>query len=153
MTKRLKQLQILNLDNKFKKMHFEIKPKMGWIRTIREALSMPLGYLAQKLQISIQSVSQLEHNEEFETISLKSLRQIAEAMDCELHYAIIPRQGSLTKIIQNRAEFKAKLIIKEVNKTMELEDQKIANPANSTKLLTKELAQRLNKNLWKNDEN
>ncbi|MFM7620441.1 MAG: hypothetical protein ACKO47_02400, partial [Alphaproteobacteria bacterium] len=72
---------------------------------------------------------------------------------CELHYAIIPRQGSLTKIIQNRAEFKAKLIIKEVNKTMELEDQKIANPANSIKLLTKELAQRLNKNLWKNDEN
>jgi len=153
MTNRLKQLQILNLDNKFKKMHFEIKPKMGWIRTIREALSMPLVYIAQKLQISIQSVSQLEHNEEFETISLKSLRQIAEAMDCELHYAIIPRQGSLTKIIQNRAEFKAKLIIKEVNKTMELEDQKITNPTNSVKFLTKELAESFNKNLWKNDEN
>ena len=59
----------------------------------------------------------------------------------------------LQKIIKNRAEFKARLIIKEVNKTMELEDQKIENSENSVKLLTKDFAENLNKNLWRNDEN
>lgn len=153
MTKRLKQIQLQNLDNHFKKMCFETKPKSGWIKTIRQALAMPLGYIADKLNISEQSVNQLENNEAFETISLKSLRKLAEAIDCELHYAIIPRERSLQKIIQKRAEFKARLIIKEVNKTMELEDQKIENPENSVKLLTKDFTENLNKNLWRNDEN
>jgi len=110
-------------------------------------------HIADKLNISEQSVNQLENNEAFETISLKSLRKLAEAIDCELHYAIIPRERSLQKIIQKRAEFKARLIIKEVNKTMELEDQKIENPENSVKLLTKDFTENLNKNLWRNDEN
>jgi predicted DNA-binding mobile mystery protein A len=153
MTKRLKQIQLQNLDNHFKKMCFETKPKNGWIKTIRQALSMPLAFVANKLNISEQSVNQLENNEAFETISLKSLRRLAEAIDCELHYAIIPRERSLQKIIKNRAEFKARLIIKEVNKTMELEDQKIENSENSVKLLTKDFAENLNKNLWRNDEN
>lgn len=153
MTKRLKQIQLQNLDNHFKKMSFESKPKNGWIKTIRQALSMPLAFVANKLNISEQSVNQLENNEAFETISLKSLRKLAEAIDCELHYAIIPRERSLQKIIKKRAEFKAKLIIKEVNKTMELEDQKIENSENSVKLLAKDFAENLNKNLWRNDEN
>ncbi len=153
MTKRLKQIQLQNLDNHFKKMCFETKPKNGWIKTIRQALSMPLAFVANKLNISEQSVNQLENNEAFETISLKSLRRLAEAIDCELHYAIIPRERSLQKIIKKRAEFKARLIIKEVNKTMELEDQKIENPENSVKLLTKDFTENLNKNLWRNDEN
>lgn len=134
-------------------MCFETKPKNGWIKTIRQALSMPLAFVANKLNISEQSVNQLENNEAFETISLKSLRRLAEAIDCELHYAIIPRERSLQKIIQKRAEFKARLIIKEVNKTMELEDQKIENSENSVKLLTKDFTENLNKNLWRNDEN
>lgn len=153
MTKRLKQIQLQNLDNHFKKMCFETKPKNGWIKTIRQALSMPLAFVANKLNISEQSVNQLENNEAFETISLKSLRRLAEAIDCELHYAIIPRERSLQKIIKKRAEFKARLIIKEVNKTMELEDQKIENSENSVKLLTKDFTENLNKNLWRNDEN
>ena len=99
MTKRLKQIQLQNLDNHFKKMCFETKPKNGWIKTIRQALSMPLAFVANKLNISEQSVNQLENNEAFETISLKSLRRLAEAIDCELHYAIIPRERSLQKII------------------------------------------------------
>ena len=153
MTKRLKQIQLQNLDNHFKKMCFETKPKCGWIKTIRQALSMPLAFVANKLDISEQSVNQLENNEAFETISLKSLRKLAEAIDCELHYAIIPRERSLEKIINKRAEFKARSIIKEVNKTMELEDQKIENSENSVKLLTKDFAENLNKNLWRDDEN
>ncbi len=153
MTKRLKQIQLQNLDNHFKKMCFESKPKNGWIKTIRQALSMPLAFVANKLNISEQSVNELENNEAIETISLKSLRRLAEAIDCELHYAIIPRERSLQKIIKKRAEFKARLIIKEVNKTMELEDQKIENSENSVKLLTKDFTENLNKNLWRNDEN
>lgn len=153
MTKRLKQIQLINLDQKFEAMRFESKPKTGWIRTIREALSMPLAYPANKLGVSKQSISQLEKNEVMENITLKSLRQLAEAMNCEFHYAIVPHGRSLKSIVEKRAEEKARAVVKEVNKTMALEDQKINDPELSIKLLAKEFAEKLNKNLWSDDEN
>ncbi len=153
MTKRLKQIQLTNLDSRFAKMSFEPKPKSGWIKTIREALSMPLAFPARKLGISLPSVSRLEKNEIDESITLKSLRQLAAAMNCELHYAIVPHGGSLKKIVEKRAEEKARAAVKEVNKTMSLEDQKIEDPETSIKLLAKEFAENLNKSLWSDDEN
>jgi predicted DNA-binding mobile mystery protein A len=153
MIKRLKQIQLINLDSRFEKLHFEPKPKSGWIKTIREALFMPLAFPASKLGISKQSIAQLEKNEIQESITLKSLRQLAESIGCELHYAIIPHSGSLKKIIEKRAEEKARAAVGEVNKTMALEDQKIKDPEASIKLLAKEYAEELNRNLWSNDEN
>lgn len=153
MTKRLKQIQIANLDNRFAKMSFEPKPRTGWLKTIREALLMPLDFPARKMGISKPSISRLEKNEIDETITLASLRRLAEAMDCELHYAIIPHDKSLRKIIEKRAGQKAREAVKEVNKTMALEDQKITDPESSIKRLAKEYAEDLNKNLWQNDKN
>lgn len=151
MNKRLKQIQLINLDRRFENMSFEPQPKIGWIKTIREALSMPLAYPANKLGISQQSVSQLEKNEATGRITLQSLRQLAESIGCELHYAIVPHNESLQSIIKKRAKNKARLAIKEVNKTMSLEDQKIDDLETSIKLLTKEFAEDLNKKLWKEE--
>jgi len=153
MTKRLKQIQLINLDSRFTKLRFEPKPKNGWIKTIREALLMPLAFPANKLGVSKQSVSRLEKNEIEESITLKSLRQLAEAMGCEFHYAIVPHGGSLRSILEKRAEEKARAVVKEVNKTMVLEDQKIEDPEVSIKLLAKEFAEELNKKLWSDNEN
>ena len=153
MTKRLKQIQLIHLDERFEKMRFELKPKNGWIKTIRDALSMPLAFPANKLGVSKQSVAQFEKNEVAESITLKSLRQMAEAMDCELHYAIIPHGRSLKKIVDKRAEEKARAMVSDVNNTMSLEDQKIKDSKSSVKYLAKELAEDLNKSLWSDDEN
>ena len=151
MTKRLKQLQLTNLDSRFEKMRFEPKPKSGWIKTIREALSMPLAFPAKRLGTSQPSVSRLEKNEIDESITLKSLRQLAAAMNCELHYAIVPHGRSLRKIVEKRAEEKARAMVSDVNNTMSLEDQKIKDPKSSVKFLAKEFAEELNKSLWRND--
>lgn len=153
MTKRLKQIQLINLDERFEKMRFEPKPKNGWIKTIREALSMPLAFPANKLGASKQSITRFEKNEVDESITLKSLRKLAETMDCELHYAIIPHGRSLKKIVEKRAEEKARAMVSDVNNTMSLEDQKIKDSKSSIKYLAKEFAEDLNKSLWSDDEN
>ena len=153
MTKRLKQIQLANLDSRFEKMRFEPKPKSGWIKTIREALSMPLAFPSRKLGISQPSVSRLEKNEIDESITLKSLRQLAAAMNCELHYAIVPQGRSLKKMIEKRAEEKARAMVSDVNNTMSLEDQKIKDTKSSVQLLAKEFAEEPNKSLWSSDEN
>ncbi|MBT4922252.1 MAG: helix-turn-helix domain-containing protein [Rickettsiales bacterium] len=153
MSQKFKQIQISNLDNRFKTLSFAPKPKVGWIKTIRQALSMPLAFPANKLGISKQGVAQLEKNESEDTITLKSLRQLAEAMGCELHYAIIPHERSLKKLIEKRATEKATGIVNDVNKTMALEDQEIKDDITSIKRLTKDLAENVNFKLWSSDEN
>lgn len=153
MINKFKQIQIKNLDERFQNINFESKPKQGWIKIIRSALAMPLAFPANKLKVSPQSISQLEKSESEETISLKSLRQLAEAMDCEFHYAIIPHKRSLKRMIEERARIKATQLVSEVDKTMALEDQKIKNSEESIKILTKELIENLNSKLWSNDEN
>jgi predicted DNA-binding mobile mystery protein A len=148
MTQKFKQLLLLDLDKRFKKIYFAPKPKKGWIRLIRTALSMPLSFPAEKLGISKQAIAKLEKSESAETISLKHLRQVAEAMGCELHYALVPHERTLKKIIHRQAEKKARAVASEVNDSMVLENQEITNFETSVKNLTEEFIKNLNKSLW-----
>ncbi len=148
MSNKFQQIQLQSLDKKIKKIHFQPRPKHGWARTIRSTLAMPLQFAAKKFGASPQAIFQLEQNEMDETISLKTLRRLAEAIDCELHYALIPHQKSLKKTIQKRAVIKARAMVSEVDKTMSLENQKVKNSKKSEKFLIKELSENLNTKLW-----
>jgi predicted DNA-binding mobile mystery protein A len=152
MPQKFKQIQLTALDKKIKKVRFVAKPKYGWANVIRSSIAMPLTYVAKKIGVSPQSIFQMEKGEVDETISLKTLRRLAESIGCELHYAFIPRDKSLKKIIQKRAEKKARMMVKEVDKSMSLENQKLKSSKNSVKFLTKELSENLSSKLWE-DEN
>lgn len=148
MTPKFKKLQLEALDKKISKIRFVPRPKNGWARTIRSSIFMPISFLAEKLKISPQAIFQMEQSEIDETISLKTLRRLAEAMDCHLHYALIPNQKSLKKMVEKRAVIKAKTLIRDVDKTMSLENQKVKNSKKSEKTLVKELAENLNQRFW-----
>ncbi len=148
MTNKFQKLQLETLDKKIKKIRFQTRPRRGWARTIRLSLMMPLPTVAKKIGVSPQAISQLEKSEVDETISLKTLRRLAEALDCELHYALIPHQKSLKKTIETRASFKAKAMVNDVDKTMSLENQRVKNSKKSVKILTKFLVENLNSKLW-----
>jgi predicted DNA-binding mobile mystery protein A len=98
------------------------RPVNGWIRAIREALSMNSRQLAAMLNISQPGVIQLERSESAGTIQLNTLRRVADALDCELVYALVPRT-SLEETVQSKARTKALKDISMINKTMRLENQ------------------------------
>jgi predicted DNA-binding mobile mystery protein A len=149
---KFKSLQIQNLDRQFKSFSLMSKPKNGWIRTIRSAMFMPLGFLANRMNVSPQAISGFEKNEIDDTITLKTLRHVAQAMNCQLHYALIPKDKSLLKLLEDQAHLKACKIVDEVDKSMSLEDQRVKDSSKSikamTKALAKELAKNPNKKLW-----
>lgn len=66
-------------------------PKGGWIRAVRKARGLTQAAVAKRMDLHRQNVLQSEKAEESGQILLWNLRRIAEAMDCELVYAIIPR--------------------------------------------------------------
>src|SRR5271163_3100565 len=84
------------------------RPAKGWIRAIRQALGVSSGELARRLGTSRQLPLQLEKGEAEDRITLKSLRTAANALDCDLVYAFVPRAGSMQELIENRARAEAK---------------------------------------------
>jgi len=99
------------------------RPAKGWIRAIRQALGVSSGELARRLGTSRQLPLQLEKAEAEDRITLKSLRAMANALDCELVYALVPRADTLHALIEDRARAEAKQRVLGIEHSMALENQ------------------------------
>jgi len=125
-------------------------PSMGWIYSIRQALGMSLRQLGNKLNITPQSVKEIEEREKNGTVSLKVLKQFGQALNLKLVYGFLPINGSLEEIIERRAYELAKEIVNRTSISMRLEDQE-NNPKRIQKAIkekTEELKSVMPKYLW-----
>ena len=84
----------------------EPRPHRGWIRAIRDALGMSSTELAARIGVSQQRVSEMERSELQDTITLETLRRVADALDSDLVYVLQPRT-SLDKAVTEQARKKA----------------------------------------------
>lgn len=101
------------------------RPQKGWIRAIREAIGISAGELGQILGTSRQLPLQLEKAEADDRITLKSLRKIANALDCDLVYALVPKAGTMREQIESRTRNQARRHVLRVEHSMALEDQAV----------------------------
>jgi len=104
------------------------RPGRGWLRAVRDALGVTTRQMARRLGIAQAAYVKAEANEATGAISLKQLRRIAEALDCELVYAIVPRRP-LIETVEERATQLARERVSRVAHTMALEDQGTAPEA------------------------
>ncbi len=121
-----KSLQLQQLDSKtleFAKLQKVVPPPTGWIFAVRNALGMSLQQLGKKLSITKQSVSKLEEREKNGAITIKTLKEVANALDMQLIYGFVPKDGSLEALIDRKAKELATHIVMRTSNTMKLEDQ------------------------------
>jgi predicted DNA-binding mobile mystery protein A len=127
------------------------KPRAGWIKTLRVALSMSAEQFANRLGLTRGRVNQLENAEIHDAVSLRTLKEAANALGCELVYAIVPKGNStLESIIKTRAEQIATERVTRVAHTMSLEAQSVDSNTlqNQKSELTKNIMEHLNKRFW-----
>jgi predicted DNA-binding mobile mystery protein A len=117
-----------NLDKRFASLRREgfAMPAGGWLKAIREALGMTSRQLAERMGAAPSRVPTIEKAELSGSTTIKTLRAAAEAMDCVLVYAIVPRT-SLEEIVTRRAEEKVGERLSRLNHTMALENQAMAS--------------------------
>ena len=127
----------------------QYRPKEGWVRTLRKALGMSSPQLATRLGVSKSQASQMERMECEDRITLKQLRRVAEVLDCDLHYALVPRQP-IEKMIRDRAMRKAKRLVDKTNDQMTLEAQQLSHDALARQVNREvdRLMQELPRDLW-----
>lgn len=148
-----KRLRVKQLDKKLNGF-IGIKdlntPEKGWIHTTRTALNMSMSQLASKLSMTRQGVQKIEESESKGSISLNSLQEVANAMDFKVVYAIIPKQGTVDALVQQKATQLAKKIVLRAHHTMQLENQAIEDASIRLAIeeLAADLAREMSKSLW-----
>ncbi|MCZ6470477.1 MAG: mobile mystery protein A [Gammaproteobacteria bacterium] len=125
------------------------RPKEGWIRTLRKTLGMSSPQLATRLGISKSQASQMERMEMEDRITLKQLRRVAKALDCDLVYALVPRQP-VDVMVRARAEWKAERLVSKTDVQMKLEAQQLSREKlqEQIKLETDRLVRDMPRDLW-----
>jgi predicted DNA-binding mobile mystery protein A len=124
-------------------------PPKGWIRAVREALGMSGKQLAVRLQVSQPRVFKLEQGEPSGALTLKTMRQVAEALDCIFVYALVPR-STLEETVRTQARAVAGERLQRVSHTMLLEAQGLSTQEQQASLddAIDELARETPKDLW-----
>jgi transcriptional regulator with XRE-family HTH domain len=68
-------------------------PTNRLLRAVRQALRVPLAEIAGKMGVNRSVIWELEEREQKNTISLRSLSRMADAMGCKVVYGIVPKGG------------------------------------------------------------
>jgi predicted DNA-binding mobile mystery protein A len=114
-----------NLDERLaslKPVAAHLPPPRGWIRALREALGMSARQLGQRLGVKQQSVMDFEASEAQGSIQINTLMRVAEALDCTLVYALVPRT-SFEEMVATRARSVAREQLVRIGHSMDLEAQ------------------------------
>ena len=124
----------------------KVKPQLhirgGWLSYIRKSLNMKQKTLAQRMGLSTSSICEIEARELKGQVTLKKMKAIAESMECEFIYAIIPKRKPMD-LIKRKALKKAKLLLETTDLHMKLENQSVkGSKVRRIKILCDELIRR-----------
>ncbi len=148
-SKKLVRSQIDETLEKLKVLKSFNPPPLGWIKAIRTGLGMSGRQLANRIGVTKQSISRIEQDEVTGSITIKTLRKVAEGMDCVLVYGFVPRT-SLEDTVRRRSEKVARERIQRINQTMTLERQEIKSES-VEKIIEEDVKKMVDKmpgNLW-----
>lgn len=121
-----KKLQLQQIDNKieeYKSLQKTISPPTGWIKAVRTAIGMSMQQLGNRLSITKQSVMDIERRELEGSITIRALREAADALDMQLVYGFIPIDETLENLIARKAKELATQIVMRTSNSMKLENQ------------------------------
>lgn len=148
-----KKILIEQLDKKlaqFKGTEMVLVPEKGWINTIRTTLNMTREQLGCRLKLTKGAVQKIEEREAAGQITINKLKAIGQALDMQFVYGFVPKEGSITNLINSRAEALARKIVIRTNQNMKLEDQGVGDEKvdESIKELAREIKREMRRSLW-----
>jgi predicted DNA-binding mobile mystery protein A len=128
MDRQFRHLRLSQLDRSLNEARsLPPRPSGGWIASVREALGLTLAEVGRHLRAPRQAVQKFERAEATDRITLGTLRRVADAMGCDLVYALVPKSSSFAELAERPTRERAAREAKSVVHTMALEDQKQEN--------------------------
>lgn len=153
MTFNFAELKLRQLDatlSRWRAADLPPRPPSGWLKVIREALGMTATHQAKTLGVTTSTVTRLETSEAEDAISLGTLRRAAEALGCELQYALVPKK-TLAETLEARATALARQQMGAISHSMALEAQSTSPETveEQTRALAESLLKGSRRALWR----
>lgn len=128
------------------------RPSRGWVRAIREALGITTAQLAKRIGVSQPRAVAIEKGEANGSITLGSLERAANALDCRLVYALVPRDP-LEEMVRVRAQRLALRRLESTRHSMSLEGQDVDETDEQEQLkgMVTRLLDKAGSELWEED--
>jgi predicted DNA-binding mobile mystery protein A len=123
--KKLRIGQLQKTSEPFLSLRDSPRPRKGWLLAMREVSGLTVREIAKRLGKAPSLVVQLEKSEAEYRITLASLRDAADALGCQLVYAIVPKIGNVEDLAEARARAMATENVGRVEHSMALEDQAV----------------------------
>ncbi len=147
--KKLAREQLDETLKQFLTLKVIVPPRKGWIRAVRDALGMTGEQLAKRLDTNKQRVSRIEQDEKLGSITVKTLRNVAEALNCEFVYSFVPKQ-TLEDTVRNQARIVAKKRMDRSDQMMRLEKQELglSEKEKLMESMITEIIEKMPRTLW-----
>ena len=145
-----RKLRRQQLDRQIVSVRALTMPATGWIRELRGALGMSARQLAQRAGVSQPTIARLEKSEAAGAIEIKTLRRVAEGMNCRMVYAFVPVDGSLEDMLRAQATHTAEALLARVEHSMALEAQgaTVEDLKAQVQELADELVRSMSRQIW-----
>lgn len=108
------------------------------------------GDLARRMGVHPSRISAIERGEREQTLKLDTLTRVADAMQCELVYALIPRT-SLDGIVADQSRRRAVRHLRNVIAHSRLEDQEVTPDDLEAQIEDVAFEFRSRRDLWRTD--
>lgn len=149
----MRRLQVELLDQKlqvYQSLQEDSAPTSGWIRFVRKSIGMSLRQLGERMGITPQSVSDIEHREADGKVTLSTLRDAAEALDMRVVYALVPKQGTMRDMVRRQARRLAEDAVARTSISMSLEEQSVPREEllREVDFLVEELMRKNTRTFW-----
>lgn len=130
--RRIERDEIGRLFHEYPMLRVALQPaRGGWLRTIRSALGMTAAQLGRRIGVTQNAISEAERAETEGRITLNTLRKMADGLNCDLSYALVPRR-ELGMMVHDAAQRQATRLVAEAAQGMALESQATDDQARST---------------------
>lgn len=128
-------------------------PRKGWLRAIRDAFGISTRQLGDRLGVSKSRITRIEQDELTGSVTLNTMRRMAEALDCVFVYGFVPEK-SLEDTLRKQAVLVAQKRMKRTAHTMSLEDQALSEEEmrKAFEAIVDELIRTNPKSLWEVDK-
>jgi predicted DNA-binding mobile mystery protein A len=83
----------------------EKHPTQRLLRAVRQVLGVPVTEVARKVGVNRSVIFRLEESEARQSITLRSMTRIAQALDCKMVYALVPRDGGTLEEMADRRKW------------------------------------------------
>ena len=145
----LRKIRARQIEKELAGMSKILRPKVGWIKTIRETLGMNTRQLGERCNVTSERIIRIEIDEVDGKTTLATLEKVAKAMNCRLVYGLVPNDEFIESI-EKTASNKAESQLKRISHTMSLEDQRVSDSAlkEQVEMLKEELIRGNIKKIW-----